>query len=228
MVLPVGQQIWRDVVSVIVFFAVLLAAYFLMAIITAFATRDWNAVMITVKVAVVVVTLVWCWRHRKVVVPALARFGTVWDYVLAIVGAAAVLMVNTLLLQFELTTIGLPSGGDALGEYAHTAAPWMAVPLFVILLDMAVYPGVVEELGFRGVIQPTLGKIMSAREAVFATGIVFAFVHLSALSLPALFLAGLWLGYLRVRSGSLYPGILAHFLNNGLIAVQEWYRFSFV
>ena len=43
---------------------------------------------------------------------------------------------------------------------------------------------------------------------------LFAIIHQSVVSMPVLFVVGLYLGWLRHRSGSLLPCVLAHFGHN--------------
>jgi uncharacterized protein len=76
-------------------------------------------------------------------------------------------------------------------------------PLGVILLGLM--PGVMEETLFRGALLPRLG--------VLVTGILFAALHSQyALTFATLevFVLGLGLGLLRVRSGSTLPCMVAH------------------
>jgi membrane protease YdiL (CAAX protease family) len=81
---------------------------------------------------------------------------------------------------------------------------------------MALQPAVVEELAFRGVIQSGLERIGGATTALVWSAAMFAFIHLSLPSFPHLFLMGLAAGWLRRRTGSLYPCMLLHFTHNFL------------
>lgn len=85
-------------------------------------------------------------------------------------------------------------------------------------------PAVVEELAFRGVIQGALGRVLRMGEAVAVAALMFMILHLMPLSFPHLFLIGLAAGWLRARSGSLYPPMLLHFLHNGLVVASEWWQ----
>jgi membrane protease YdiL (CAAX protease family) len=66
-----------------------------------------------------------------------------------------------------------------------------------------------------------LQRVMAARDAVIVSSTLFMIIHLSPLSFPHLLLIGLVLGWMRVRSGSLYPGMVLHFVHNGLVLVAE-------
>ena len=106
------------------------------------------------------------------------------------------------------------------GETEYVLA---ALPLGTRLLLIAAIPAFVEELCFRGL---ALGGLKSRGPwfAVGATSVVFAAFHVvqpQGLFLdrfaPTLLL-GLLLGTVRWRTGSVWPGMLLHFLHNGLMA----------
>ncbi len=81
-----------------------------------------------------------------------------------------------------------------------------------------------EELLFRGAwfsrLQPRLGTT----QTILLTGLSFGIVHLgSPWTVPLLAVLGLGLGWLRARSGSVWPGVLAHGLNNAAgVALLLW------
>jgi membrane protease YdiL (CAAX protease family) len=101
-----------------------------------------------------------------------------------------------------LTPDRTPQGG----EWLTLAAALLALGLFVPLC---------EELLFRG-----LGFAAIGRYAVPATATAFAIAHGLPELLPPAFVAGLALGELRRRTGSLWPGVFAHAAVNliGIVA----------
>ncbi len=100
----------------------------------------------------------------------------------------------------------------------YRAAHW---PLWSAFLVISVLPGIVEEIGFRGIIQSSLTRITGAREAWLIQAALFSVLHLSPLMFPDHFVMGLCLGYLRRRSQSLYPGMALHAAWNALVLAQE-------
>ena len=66
-----------------------------------------------------------------------------------------------------------------------------------------------EELFFRGLGVRAL-QFFGGMSAVVITGLVFGFSHGVLGALPPLVLFGIALGWVRLRSGSIWPGVLAH------------------
>ncbi|WP_430388525.1 CPBP family intramembrane glutamic endopeptidase [Dyella sp. 20L07] len=100
----------------------------------------------------------------------------------------------------------------------------LRVPL--ALLVVSVGP-LVEELLFRGVLLSAISRYVGNGWAIGLTAVLFACVHLPDLSylwyaVPNLALLGLVLGWLRVQSGSIWPSVLAHGMNN-MLAVVSWF-----
>jgi membrane protease YdiL (CAAX protease family) len=89
-------------------------------------------------------------------------------------------------------------------------------------LMIAVQPAIFEEIAFRGLVFDALFTVTgSGVETVLASAAMFAILHLSVPSFPHLFLMGAVLGLLRLRTGSLYPGMLLHFTHNFLCLLAD-------
>jgi membrane protease YdiL (CAAX protease family) len=74
---------------------------------------------------------------------------------------------------------------------------------------------IVEESICRG-IGFTLLKRWGDGVAIVGTAVAFALAHGAVLDLPWVLVTGLGLGYLRARTGSLYPCIALHATVNGI------------
>src|SRR5262249_56761953 len=80
-------------------------------------------------------------------------------------------------------------------------------------------PAVCEELAFRGFILSGLERQHRTRSAILLSALMFGFLHVLLSLFQQLFnatLLGIVLGLLAVRSRSILPGILFHFLNNAM------------
>ena len=100
----------------------------------------------------------------------------------------------------------------------------LRIPLVLIVVSLGPW---VEELLFRGVLLSALLQRWRTGWAVLLSSLVFALVHLPGLqfhwyALPDLLLLALMLAWLRLRSGSIWPAVLAHGVNN-LLAVAAWF-----
>lgn len=92
---------------------------------------------------------------------------------------------------------------------ADTPLDWL-----VIFLIGALVPSICEEITFRGLIQTGLRRSYGARHAVVWSGFLFALLHLNPWNFVGLWFFGVFLGYLRERTGSIRPAIILHMLNN--------------
>jgi hypothetical protein len=82
-------------------------------------------------------------------------------------------------------------------------------------LSIAIIPAICEELLFRGVLMPLLGKMTrNIHIAIWITAALFSLIHMQFYGFLPRLLMGAVLGYLVIWSGSLWTAILAHFVNN--------------
>ncbi len=93
----------------------------------------------------------------------------------------------------------------------------------IVILSVAALPAVFEELAFRGVLQPLLIRATGqAWLGIALASIIFSAIHFQFYGFLPRVLLGALFGWLAYRSGSLIPGMLAHFVNNTLAAVTLW------
>ncbi|MCB9833203.1 MAG: CPBP family intramembrane metalloprotease [Planctomycetes bacterium] len=97
------------------------------------------------------------------------------------------------------------------GEVEVEIEPWL-------LVDMVLCAPLIEEWLCRGVLWRASREVANRGVTLVLTSVLFALLHFlnggSFLELPHRFVAGLLFGALRLRSGSLWPGVLAHLLLN--------------
>lgn len=82
------------------------------------------------------------------------------------------------------------------------------------LLFLAVVPGVVEELFFRGALQGLLIRLTRPVIAIWIAAFVFSAIHGQIYGFVPRLLLGALMGYLAFYGQSLVPAMWAHFLNN--------------
>ena len=89
------------------------------------------------------------------------------------------------------------------------------------LLVMAVLPALFEEVLFRGAVLQSIKEETGHLNAVLLCGMCFALYHASALQTIYQFVCGCAFALLAIRSRSVLPGMLAHFLNNATIIILQ-------
>ena len=85
-----------------------------------------------------------------------------------------------------------------------------SLPLFFLIVVVA---PIVEEFMFRGYIQEYFRERLSPERTILVSALVFSLFHPFDL-FPQVFISGIFLSYVRERSGSILPGIVVHLLNN--------------
>ena len=98
----------------------------------------------------------------------------------------------------------------------------MDASLFKVFIVMSVLPGFCEEYMFRGFMMRFFEKY-GDRMAVLISALLFAAFHLDPFRFLPVFLLGLLLGYLTIRSGSIVNSMLSHTINNGMALVIVTY-----
>ena len=84
-----------------------------------------------------------------------------------------------------------------------------------IFLGAVLFAALSEEALFRGFLQKSFETESPPLKAVLISSLVFAFVHFSPQFIQ-IFLIGILLGYMALRTDSLIPCIIVHLLNNGM------------
>lgn len=96
-------------------------------------------------------------------------------------------------------------------------------PVWSAFLLISLAPGVVEELAFRGFIMSRLMKLMKPYDALTLQAAMFSILHLNPLIFVSHFVMGWVIGFLRLKTSSLYPCILLHMLWNGFVVALEYF-----
>jgi uncharacterized protein len=175
------------------------------------------SVLLLGSVASTCMVIIWALTSRRFVQPAVSCTGPLSNYALAFglsfvsfgLASAAVALLHSV---FSVPIITL-SADILRGGYG-----WRTV-----VLVACVQPAIIEEIAFRGIILGSLADPLGPRQAVLVSAALFSIIHLSVPGIPHLLVLGIGLGALRVRSGSLYPGVLMHFCHNLLVVIQEWH-----
>lgn len=131
--------------------------------------------------------------------------------------AAIAIILGTTLVSFVFSAFGGVSKQN----------PYMFMPedkiRAIIFLAIFVAP-IVEEIFFRGFMQPALVKTLGAFPGIVITALIFGMSHTQYFEYNAALVAittiGLILGITKYYTGSIMPGIFAHLFNNLLAAIS--------
>jgi uncharacterized protein len=92
------------------------------------------------------------------------------------------------------------------------------------MLCLALLPAIGEELIFRGLILKVVARWRNNIHAgIWVSAIVFSAMHMQFYGFVPRMLLGALLGYIMIWSGSIFTSMLAHFLNNALAILLNFY-----
>ena len=124
------------------------------------------------------------------------------------VGSAGLMEVQSLIAPPP------PEYLDAFRAIHQALAPSGPLDALVSVLVIAVLPGVCEELVVRGVFLPSLAHSLGGGSgrwlSILASALLFGAIHLDAYRFLFTFALGAVFGFVRLRTGSLWPSVLAH------------------
>ena len=95
-------------------------------------------------------------------------------------------------------------------------------PKIAMLVLIALYPAIIEELAFRGILQEGLLKCIVPEQVVYVNAFLFAIIHMSLISFFWLLPFAIWLGKIRMKEGTIWYGVIIHFLFNSTACLLEF------
>lgn len=87
--------------------------------------------------------------------------------------------------------------------------------LLLTLFHVGVVPAICEEVLYRGYVMRAFEKSWGILPAILISGLLFGLYHVQLSNLLPLASIGIILGFVTWASESIYPAMLAHFINNG-------------
>lgn len=132
--------------------------------------------------------------------------------VIELVGMAAINIIIAYVRgeSFENPQLEAISGGQPL-----------ALPMLLLLLVLiAGFAPLTEELFFRGMIYSWMRQHWGRIVAIVGSALIFSVMHFIPIIMPALFFIGLILGILREWSKSLVPCFVLHMMQNTVVVLS--------
>ena len=143
-----------------------------------------------------------------------------FKFTTVLIGIALVILLMP--VSKILSEIGTMIGGDMLSAYAQTLTSENNI-LIVDLISTAVVPAVFEEFFFRGVFYGGFKKTAGIRSAIIWSSILFGIFHMNIQQALYAIFFGFVLAFLREITGSMWPGMIFHFVNNALSVIDVHY-----
>lgn len=204
---------WKEIKQVGWLFGLLLCCSFVLGMIAKFNSTPWPEVYVSCIDALIVFVFVGLNFSEMSHLLRLPKLNIRYVTEMVVLILCFITLWNVYFTLIERA--GVPLGRVA---SIYQKAGWHIGPMLVLV---SIMPAFVEELGFRGVIQSTLNHVFHEREAWLIQAALFSVLHLSPLMFPSHFLMGFCLGYMRLRTKSLYPGMALHAAWNAFVLCKE-------
>ncbi|MCP4605528.1 MAG: CPBP family intramembrane metalloprotease [Proteobacteria bacterium] len=143
--------------------------------------------------------------------------------IMGIVGAGFLVDQIVFLAHLFAPDLFKSAGLETFSTVFHNCSP---IVFFALTLTVSAGPSIGEELFFRGLVLRSFRADMSAWPAVALSSILFGIMHMDALQGLGAFLIGIYLGFVVLVTGSVWPAVAAHAVNNLLCALFARYDYQ--
>jgi len=109
-----------------------------------------------------------------------------------------------------------PIREDLMGQLEGLQAMFSSPPLWQALAVIALAPAICEELAFRGFILSGFRHLGRKWRAILFSAVFFGLAHGMLQQSIIAGVVGTVIGYIAVQTGSIWPGIAFHFVNNSI------------
>lgn len=166
-------------------------------------------------------------RTYRLGIPSVGAMGCIVPAV-ALIGLSAWMAAHEIFMAGQAMGIGTIDI-EQMDNVKEFRSRLTNLPIWMVLFVFALTPAVCEEFLFRGFVLSSLHK-MSGVWAVVFSSLLFGLMHVLTSNvlaverlLPSTFM-GLILGFIALRTGSLWPGIVVHALHNGFLLSVSHYQ----
>lgn len=203
-----------------------IASSLLPAVSTQLGVRLWMSALVSFLLILGLPVLVCLYRRIEIVPTFLLRMGSplswlLWLPAIVLIAGSAWMAAHEIFIFGQEMGLVLISD-EHIQRVTEFRDELRALPLPMILFVFAITPAVCEEVLFRGFVLSSLNKY-SRLWAILLSSLLFGLMHVLTSNvlaverfLPTTFM-GLLLGWVAVRTGSLWPGMILHAMHNGLL-----------
>ncbi len=128
--------------------------------------------------------------------------------------------ILTVLGVFQLVDTVVPVPTEMMESLGQAMTP-EAIPIWQLLIFVALIPGITEELTFRGVVLYGLRRRFGAVGLALMVGLIFGIFHFSLFRIPTTATLGVILTAVTLLTGSIFPAMVWHILNNALAVLAS-------
>lgn len=136
-----------------------------------------------------------------------------------LIGAPAAIVVGQGLAQLAGIFLPVPEAMlESFGQFMVDET----IPLWQVVLYMAIFPGLFEEVAFRGMLLHGLRRRFSPVVLALVVGLIFGLFHYSLFRIVPTAYLGIVFTAVVLLTGSIYPAMAWHALNNALALVPAY------
>ncbi len=144
----------------------------------------------------------------------------VWPAVLLLIPSTNIMVLGI----FRLANLFIPVPTQVLEQFAQSIMP-KELSAWQMILFLAILPGVIEELAFRGTLLYGLRRRFRPAVLAIIVGIIFGFFHVSYFRIIPTGVLGIVLTTLALLTGSIFPCMVLHIGNNTFSYLASMQRF---
>ena len=122
-------------------------------------------------------------------------------------------LVLTLLTRLAISYF-LPDSNLSARTFNPGIGEMGAQSIFILFISVAIVAPLSEEIFFRGFVLPGLVKRFGVGRSLLLSSLVFGLFHIDPGAIVPTFALGLALGWVYLKTGSIWPAMFAHGLHN--------------
>jgi len=208
-----SKNSWKDLKETLLLFGYLLTTSLIIGIIYQFKEEAFLLIALQVIDVFIILSFMFTsWQKVSLAfIPRNSNIKSIFKFI--IFGLCTYIFLQ--LYFYVLAQLGWPVQSATENYFAKS---W---PVWSMFIAGAIIPGVFEEIAFRGIIQTRLSQILTPRESLIIQAALFSIIHLSIIIFVSHFVMGLFLGWIRKKSGHIYYGILVHVAWNSYVIYCE-------
>ena len=137
-------------------------------------------------------------------------------FLIVLIGLAGCMLAN----YVSSVILTVLEGFGIYSTYSTIEDPQNVYDVVTLFLATAIMPALIEEISLRGILMTPMRRFGNGF-AILASAYVFGIFHGDAAQIPFAFICGLFFGYAVIVTGSIWPAIIIHGINNSLSCISS-------